>query len=148
MKYEYDLLVEAIWWWGYWSWWNGKFPEYVAVEFGNTKLWSPPIEEGQPPDHMIMIENFKLISVSFISRGEEKNPNWPDLLHADKMPRLAVDEPTMAFEDTSMIEEFIDQAKKIDTRFGTDPRQVDWDNVPRNSLSGQVTTAWQSQRSS
>ena len=57
MKYDYDLLVEAICLTGYWSWWSGKFPENVAVEFGNTQLWNPPIEEGQPPDHQDMAQH-------------------------------------------------------------------------------------------
>lgn len=132
MKYEYGLLVEAICWFGTWSWWNEKFPEYISVEFGRTRLWSPPIEEGKPPDTMIMLVFFKPISVSFISRGNVKDSHWPDRLHDDKMPHaLAIQDPTMTFEDTSMIEEFIDQAKKIDTRFGTDPRQVDWENAPQ-----------------
>jgi hypothetical protein len=122
-----DLLVEAIWWVGRWSWWHSNLPKSFFVEFSGTQLWNPPTEEGAPPNHQIGFHFLNPHSVCFIERYEGVHPKWPELLHDDKVKQpLNICDPTITFLDTILIHQFLDEAINFRIYSGTDPRDVDW----------------------
>jgi hypothetical protein len=122
-----DLLVEAIWWVGRWSWWHSNLPKSFFVEFDGAQLWNPPTKEGAAPNHQIGFHFLDPHSVSFIERYEGVHPNWPELLHEDKVKQpLNIQDPTITFLDTTLIHQLLEETINFRVYSGSDPRDVDW----------------------
>ncbi|MEJ2588744.1 MAG: hypothetical protein P8165_14445 [Deltaproteobacteria bacterium] len=125
-----DLLVEAIWWVGRWSWWNSDLPKSFFVEFSATQIWNPPMKDGMPPNHQIGFHFLDPHCVCFIERYEGARPNWPELLHNDKVKQpLNFHDPTITFLDTTLIHQLLSEVINIRVYSGSDPRDVDWDKA-------------------
>ena len=57
------------------------------------------------------------------------HPNWPDLLHKDKVRQpLNIQDPTITFLDTTLIHQLLGEAINIRVYSGSHPKDVDWDN--------------------
>lgn len=118
-----DILSNAIYDIGYWSWWTTDLPTIIKIEFGGTRLYFPPTDNSQPPSTQIAIEFRNPKSISFLTRQEilANDQTWFDDLHNDKMEAPSCSYGYFTFTDNSLMMEIINEAKTINTIHGYSP---------------------------
>jgi hypothetical protein len=126
-----DTLANAIADVGVWRWWDERYPKSFQLEFGGVQLWSPPQAKGRPPNGQYALRFARLISVSFLTAPRAKVPrNWADALHADRLGPFNVGHDAFALRDPEAARQILAGTRRIETRFGKDPRELNWDKVP------------------
>jgi hypothetical protein len=84
-KHQFEILANAISDIGYWSWWTELLPEVFQIEFGGTLLYFPPVSPDRPPQTKVAIRFDYPTSINFISKNQEDNFKWIQLLQEDKI---------------------------------------------------------------
>lgn len=118
-----DILSNAIYEMGYWSWWTTDLPTIIQLEFGGTRLYFPPTDNSQPPSTQILIQFGNPKSISFLTKQEIQgnDQTWFDDLHNDKMEAPTCSYGYFTFTDNSLMTEIINEAKTIKTIHGYSP---------------------------
>lgn len=122
-----DLLSNAIYDTGSWSWWTADLPNVVQIEFVQTRLYLGSSQNSQPPSTQIAIQFRNPKSVSFLTRHgiQRYNKNWFKDLHDDKIRSLGLSYENFSFTDDHLITTIFHECKYIETIHGykpTDPR--------------------------
>ena len=126
-----EMLADAISDVGVWAWWDTDEDEgTVQVEFAGVQMWNPPREAGQPPSGTVALRFGEVQSAAFLTLDDQVDPDWPRLLHEDKLDGFPLPHESLTFTDAVMIEQLASSAHAVEVLRGVPPEAAAWQSAP------------------
>jgi hypothetical protein len=118
-NHQSDLkkLASAISDVGGWSYWQGKLPDLLQLEFTGVQLWNPPEDEDRPPSGTIALQFKNVQAVDFLTFVADSVPaNWPELIASEQL--CLADRVMIVFNDVAAIKTELASVKRFDAVCG------------------------------